>query len=199
MNQRETDTSEQVLKFAPKEKAPNRVAQLDDAGQAIVAQIRTAADLAKEDCDRAMSLAHKLSGELRGPKIELSKWRGRLSTGKNEQHAPNNGFGRFSKRLKRSCFLGGRPQARKRPQSVSSDPTSPPVVPARWGRTKGLLMNLLLLLLLALPFACLAVLSLVAFLRRGGHRWRSSCDRHDHFGAGYRCSKRCRPVARGSR
>ena len=49
MNQRETDTSEQVLKFAPKEKAPNRVAQLDDAGQAIVAQIRTAADLAKED------------------------------------------------------------------------------------------------------------------------------------------------------
>ena len=55
MNQRETDTSEQVLKFAPKEKAPNRVAQLDDAGQAIVAQIRTAADLAKEDCDRAMS------------------------------------------------------------------------------------------------------------------------------------------------
>ena len=55
MNQRDTDTSEQVLKFAPKEKAPNRVAQLDDAGQAIVAQIRTAADLAKEDCDRAMS------------------------------------------------------------------------------------------------------------------------------------------------
>ena len=37
MNQRETETSEQVLKFAPKEKAPNRVAQLDDAGQAIVA------------------------------------------------------------------------------------------------------------------------------------------------------------------
>ena len=65
MNQRETDTSEQVLKFAPKEKAPNRVAQLDDAGQAIVAQIRTAADLAKEDCDRAMSLSHKLSMELR--------------------------------------------------------------------------------------------------------------------------------------
>ena len=65
MNQRETDTSEQVLKFASKEKAPNGVAQLDDAGQAIVAQIRTAADLAKEDCDRAMSLAHKLSMELR--------------------------------------------------------------------------------------------------------------------------------------
>ena len=63
MNQHETDTSEQVLKFAPKEKAPNRVAQLDDAGQAIVAQIRTAADLAKEDCDRAMSFAHLVLDE----------------------------------------------------------------------------------------------------------------------------------------
>ena len=119
MNQRETGTSEQVLKFAPKEKAPNRVAQLDDAGQAIVAQIRTAADLAKEDCDRAMSLAHKLSMELRAAETEHSKWRGRLSTGETEQPAPNNGFGRSSKRLKRNYSLGDRSPARKRSQSVS--------------------------------------------------------------------------------
>src|SRR3954468_7185483 len=86
MNQRETDTSEQVLKFAPKEKAPNGVAQLDDAGQAIVAQIRTAADLAKEDCDRAMSLAHKLSMELRAAEDrtqqmarEVEHWRDRAA------------------------------------------------------------------------------------------------------------------------
>jgi hypothetical protein len=39
MTQRATDTPQQVLKFAPKEKAQNKVAQLDDAGQAIVAQI----------------------------------------------------------------------------------------------------------------------------------------------------------------
>jgi hypothetical protein len=86
MNQRATDTPEQVLKFAPKEKAPNRVAQLDDAGQAIVAQIRTAADLAKEDCDRAMSLAHKLSMELRAAEDrtqqmarEVEHWRDRAA------------------------------------------------------------------------------------------------------------------------
>ena len=119
MNQRATDTSEQVLKFAPKEKAPNRVAQLDDAGQAIVAQIRTAADLAKEDCDRAMSLAHKLSMELRAAEDRTQKWRGRLSTGETEQPAPNSGFGRSSKRLKRSCSLGDHLPARKGSQSVS--------------------------------------------------------------------------------
>ena len=86
MDQRGTDTPEQVLKFAPKEKAPNRVSQLDDAGQAIVAQIRQAADLAKEDCDRAMSFAHKLSMELRAAEertqqmtTEVEHWRERAT------------------------------------------------------------------------------------------------------------------------
>ena len=124
----ETDTSEQVLKFAPKEKAPNRVAQLDDAGQAIVAKIRTAADLAKEDCDRAIVLHTSFPWNSERPKTEHSKWRGRLSTGKTEQPAPNNGFGRSSKRLKRNCSLGDHSPGPRRPQSVSLDQTSPPAV-----------------------------------------------------------------------
>ena len=54
VNQHGNDTAGQVLKFVPKEKAQTIVAQVDDAGQAIVAKIRAAADLAKEECDRAM-------------------------------------------------------------------------------------------------------------------------------------------------
>lgn len=85
MNQHANDTAEQVLKFVPKEKAQN-ITQVDEAGQAIVAQIRTAADLAKEDCDRAMSLAHKLSMELRAAEdrthemeAEVEHWRERAA------------------------------------------------------------------------------------------------------------------------
>ena len=85
MNQRADDTPEQVLKFVPKEKA-HKVPQVDEAGEAIVAQIRTAADLAKEDCDRAMSLAHKLSMELRAAEdrshemeAEVEHWRERAA------------------------------------------------------------------------------------------------------------------------
>ena len=84
MNQRANDTPEQVLKFVPKEKAQNKAPQVDDAGEAIIAQIRTAADLAKDDCDRAMSLAHKLSMEVRAAEdrthemaAEVSRWRER--------------------------------------------------------------------------------------------------------------------------
>ena len=86
MTQHANDAPDQVLKFVPKEKAQNKVPQVDEAGEAIVAQIRTAADLAKEDCDRAMSLAHKLSMELRVAEdrtyemeAEVEHWRERAA------------------------------------------------------------------------------------------------------------------------
>ena len=86
MTQHANDTPEQVLQFVPKEKAQNKVPQVDEAGEAIVAQIRTAADFAKEDCDRAMSLAHKLSMELRSAEerthemeAEVEHWRERAA------------------------------------------------------------------------------------------------------------------------
>ena len=86
MSQSGFETPEQVLKFAPREKGRSDGIALDDAGQAIVAQIRTAADLANQDCDRAMSLAHKLSMELRAAedrahqlRAEVELWRNRAA------------------------------------------------------------------------------------------------------------------------
>ena len=86
MNQRATDTPEQVLKFAPKENVHGNGSPLDEAGKAIVTQIQRAADLANEDCDRAMSLAHKLSMELRASEdrthqlqAEVGLWRDRAA------------------------------------------------------------------------------------------------------------------------
>ena len=129
MNQRETDTSEQVLKFAPKEKAPNRVAQLDDAGQAIVAQIRTAADLAKEDCDRAMSLAHKLSMELRAAEDRTQQMAREVEHWQERAARAEQWLLTIQKRLKRNCSLGDHSPAGKGSQSVSSDPTYRSAVP----------------------------------------------------------------------
>jgi nucleotide-binding universal stress UspA family protein len=84
MDQRATDKPEQVLKFAPKARASD--SRLDEAGKAIVTQIQRAADLANEDCDRAMSLAHKLSMELRASEdqthqlqAEVELWRDRAA------------------------------------------------------------------------------------------------------------------------
>jgi hypothetical protein len=73
MNQNGTDTPEQVVKFAPKEKQRSDGSPLDEAGQAIVAKIQKAADLSNENCDRAMTLAHKLSMELRAAEDRINQ------------------------------------------------------------------------------------------------------------------------------
>src|ERR1700738_4390426 len=50
--------------FAPRSQPdPNIIA--DDSGRTIVAMLQKAAEMAKEDCARAMDLAHKLSFQLR--------------------------------------------------------------------------------------------------------------------------------------
>ncbi|MGZ3328560.1 MAG: hypothetical protein ACXU85_15500, partial [Xanthobacteraceae bacterium] len=65
MDQHHADTSEQVRKFAPKQKAPSDANMMEESGQAIVEKIRQAAALSNENCDRALDLAHKLSIQLR--------------------------------------------------------------------------------------------------------------------------------------
>ena len=57
---------ETVVPFAP---APRGQADAhmvaDDSGRTIIAMLQKAVDMAKEDCARAMDLAHKLSFQLR--------------------------------------------------------------------------------------------------------------------------------------
>jgi hypothetical protein len=54
-----------VVAFAPKKGHPEATIPVDDAGHGIIALLQKAADMAKNDCARAMDLAHKLSFELR--------------------------------------------------------------------------------------------------------------------------------------
>src|SRR6266545_4468660 len=65
MSESGADAPEQVVKFEPKRQPRSYDAPVEEAGQAIVAKIRRASELANETCDRAMKLAHKLSLELR--------------------------------------------------------------------------------------------------------------------------------------
>src|ERR1700731_3795403 len=54
-----------VVAFAPKKDPPDSTVVADGAGLAILTLLQKAADMAKEDCARAMDLAHKLSFQLR--------------------------------------------------------------------------------------------------------------------------------------
>jgi hypothetical protein len=59
------ETSTSVIAFGPKKGPPDATMVADDAGQHIVALVQKASDMAKEDCQRAMDLAHRVSSELR--------------------------------------------------------------------------------------------------------------------------------------
>jgi hypothetical protein len=60
------DQPKPIVPFAPRQRAwPDGNLVADDAGQAIIALLKNAADTAKEDCARAMDLAHRLSFQLR--------------------------------------------------------------------------------------------------------------------------------------
>jgi hypothetical protein len=67
MGKQTPDKPETIISFAPAPKAAalegNFVAE--DSGRAILALMQKAADTAKEDCARAMDVAHKLSFEIR--------------------------------------------------------------------------------------------------------------------------------------
>jgi predicted nucleic acid-binding Zn-ribbon protein len=46
---------------------------VEEAGEAIIANIKKAADLSNENCDRAMKLAHKLSMQLRAAEDRVNQ------------------------------------------------------------------------------------------------------------------------------
>jgi hypothetical protein len=73
MNENGTEVPEQVVRFEPKAWPRSYDTPLDEAGQAIIAKIQRAADLANENCDRAMKLAHKLSMQLRAAEDRINQ------------------------------------------------------------------------------------------------------------------------------
>ena len=60
------DKAPTIVQFAPAPKGqPDANIRADDSGRAIIALLQKAAEMAKDDCARAMDLAHKLSAQLR--------------------------------------------------------------------------------------------------------------------------------------
>jgi len=72
MDKRSTDTPEQIAQFVPKDR-PRNDDPADQSGRAVVAMLQQAANLSNENCDRAMTLAHKLSIQLRAAEDRINQ------------------------------------------------------------------------------------------------------------------------------
>ena len=66
MSDHTRDKAPTIVPFATAPKGqPDANIRADDSGRAIIALLQKAAELAKDDCARALDLAHKLSAQLR--------------------------------------------------------------------------------------------------------------------------------------
>jgi hypothetical protein len=72
MEKRATGTPEPALKFASTDRL-REDDPTDESGRAVVAMLQQAANLSNENCDRAMSLAHKLSLQLRAAEDRINQ------------------------------------------------------------------------------------------------------------------------------
>src|SRR5262245_52617863 len=71
MSENGADAREQVVKLEPRGRTHDTA--VEESGQAIIAKIQRAAELANENCGRAMRLAHKLSMELRAAEDRINQ------------------------------------------------------------------------------------------------------------------------------
>jgi hypothetical protein len=65
MNERALDGAKKIVPFAPTKDGNSESETVDRSGQAIVTLVQQAANVAKDNCERAMDVAHKLSMQLR--------------------------------------------------------------------------------------------------------------------------------------
>lgn len=76
MNQR---APEKIVPFAPTPREQRQLADadpLDRSGQAIVSMLQDAVEVAKQNCERAMDIAHKLSLKLREAEDRIAQLEG---------------------------------------------------------------------------------------------------------------------------
>ena len=72
MDQHSSRTSE-ALRFAPKQNPQHETHMVDEAGHRIVALLREAANTSAENVERAMTMAHKTSMELRAAEERIAQ------------------------------------------------------------------------------------------------------------------------------
>jgi hypothetical protein len=77
MDQRQSYTPK-VLRVSPRQKPRDERDPIDQVGHALVALLQEAAALSKENVDRAMTVAHKLSIQLRSAEDRIKKLEGEV-------------------------------------------------------------------------------------------------------------------------
>jgi len=110
MNQR---APEKVIPFAPapreqqQQQRANDSDPIDRSGQAIVGMLQDAVDVAKQNCERAMDIAHKLSLQLRAAEDRIAQLEGDIRHYQERATRAEKWMNRIQSEIEDRFFKGG--------------------------------------------------------------------------------------------
>jgi hypothetical protein len=106
MSERSQSQSEKVVPFAPAPRQPdlNVVDTLDDAGRTVMGLLQHAAATAKENCGRALGVAHGLSLQLREAEDRIRELEAELHHFQERALRAENWLRRISKEIENRFF-----------------------------------------------------------------------------------------------
>jgi hypothetical protein len=103
--------------LAPHKERPDATMMADDSGRAIVAMLQKAADMAKNDCARAMDLAHKLTLQLRAAEERARELESEAAHFRDRAAHAESWLGRIHSEVEETFFQKAERHPRQRRQS----------------------------------------------------------------------------------
>jgi len=104
MSERDGETPEPVLRFAPERKARNR-ADPTGAGNALLAMLHEAAKLSQENCDSILAMAHRFSVELRVVEDRIKELEAEIEFNQDRAHRAEKWLERVHSEVEANLFV----------------------------------------------------------------------------------------------
>jgi hypothetical protein len=106
MSERRQSQSEKIVPFAPPSRAPGPdvVDTLDDAGRSVMGLLQQAATTAKENCNRALGVAHGISLQLRAAEDRIKELEADLHHFQERAIRAENWLRRISQEIENRFF-----------------------------------------------------------------------------------------------
>src|SRR5882724_6101171 len=99
------EPEEKIVPFAPSPKPARSDADpLDRSGHSVVALLQEAAEVAKENCERAMSVAHRLSMQLRVAEDRIKRLEAENAVFQDRAHRAEDWLARIHKEIEHRFF-----------------------------------------------------------------------------------------------
>jgi hypothetical protein len=108
-------SSSEVVRFAPKSRG--EIEPIDQAGHALIGLLKEAADSSKENVERAMTVAHRLSLELRSSKDRIKELESEVERLKSRATRAEQWLGAIKKEIEET-LIAPMEANRSKPQTL---------------------------------------------------------------------------------